>query len=250
VRPPPPPPDETELEKAMSAQTENIAESERLGIDLARSRRMPVRVLLLGKPPFIFHLLRGSHLSRDADAAVLIYRQGKYRTSGFVLFSYSLFEIRQGESGKSTILKNLLFDSAPIAFTKEILACREVVHLNLVCTVNRILDLLAPTSPAQPRDGSESFPRNGFDDPRGEATDEIKRLRMRLRPLREVETILSKRLATGGSPGRQPPRQEQTAEVGRIITVCREDIISLWENEAVQSMVVNHEEFRENMTAL
>lgn len=167
-----------------------------------------------------------------------------------MLFFYSLFEIRQGESGKSTILKNLLSHSAPTTFRKEILAYREVVYLNLVCTVNRILDLLAPTSPAQPRDGGEGFSRDRFDDPDGGATDDIKRLRMRLCPLREVEAILSRRLATGGSPGRQPPRQEQSTEVGRILAACLSDIVSLWENEAVQSIVVDHKEFRENTTTL
>jgi guanine nucleotide-binding protein subunit alpha len=54
--PPPPPPDETELEKAMRIQEENMATSKSREIDLqiettkleAQKNKTPIRILLLG----------------------------------------------------------------------------------------------------------------------------------------------------------------------------------------------------------
>lgn len=243
--PPPPPPDETELEKALRIQEENIAAAKSREIDLqietdkqeAQKNRRPIRILLLG----------------------------------------------QGESGKSTILKNFQFHFAPNAFKEDSLAWRAVIHLNLVCVVNFILDLLSTTSPAQVRDGSGGSSRNGVSDTESSATDEIKQLRMRLRPLREVEAILSKRLAvekclsrrssnaTLGSDQSSAPKpteiavrsgsgwkalsklhgpggQDQINEMRQIITACCADIASLWENEAVQSVVSEHKGFQEQAT--
>jgi len=62
--PPPPPPDETELERAMRIQEENVAAAKSREIDLqieaerleAQKNRTPIRILLLGQPSFTFHL--------------------------------------------------------------------------------------------------------------------------------------------------------------------------------------------------
>jgi hypothetical protein len=190
-----------------------------------------------------------------------------------------LFEIRQGESGKSTILKNFQFHFAPAAFKEDSMAWRAVIHLNLVCIVNFILDLLPPASPGQVRDEDGRSPRDG-----SRATDEIKQLKKRLGPLREVEAILSKRLTMGKCPSRRPPSitpesdqstfksveisvkagsgwkalsklhgpsgQDKMGEMRQIIAACCVDIISLWENEIVQSTVSGHEEFQEHATTL
>lgn len=192
-----------------------------------------------------------------------------------------MFEIRQGESGKSTILKNFQFHFAPVAFKEDSLAWRAVIHLNLVCIVNFILDLFPTTSLTQPRDGDGRSSRNESNDPDGRTTDEIKQLRMRLRPLREVETILSRRLAMGSrrpssmaigsdqssfkssgivvrsgsgwkalSKLHGPSGQDQINEMRQIIAACGSDIVSLWENETVQSIVLDHEEFNEQATTL
>ena len=64
--PPPPPPDETELERAMRIQEENSAADKSREIDLqietdkleAQKNRTPIRILLLGQPPSVFHLPR------------------------------------------------------------------------------------------------------------------------------------------------------------------------------------------------
>jgi guanine nucleotide-binding protein subunit alpha len=195
-----------------------------------------------------------------------------------------LFGIRQGESGKSTILKNFQFHFAPNAFEEDSLAWRAVIHLNLVCIVNFVLDLLSTTSPVQTRDGNGGFPRNGVNGPENSSTDEIKQLKMRLRPLREVESILSKRLAMGKCLSRRssnmtlgsdqpspkpteivvrsgsgwkalsklhgPGGQDKINEMRQIISACCTDIVSLWENEAVQSVVVEHGDFQEQATTL
>jgi guanine nucleotide-binding protein subunit alpha len=195
-----------------------------------------------------------------------------------------LFEISQGESGKSTILKNFQLHFAPIAFKEETLAWRAVIHLNLVCIVNFILDLFPTTSPAQPRDGGGGSPRNEVNDPDSKAADEIKQLRMRLRPLHEVETILSKRLAMGTPLSRRPScmtlssdqsslrsaevvvrsgsgwkalsklhgstGRDQMNEMRQVIAAFCSDIASLWGNKTVQSTILDHEEFQEHATTL
>ncbi|KAF9649291.1 G-alpha-domain-containing protein [Thelephora ganbajun] len=242
MRPLLPPPNETELERATRIQEENVAAAKSREIDLqiktdkleAQKKGGPVRILLLGQ--------RGS--------------------------------------GQSTILKSLQFRFAPNAFKEDSFAWRTVIHLNLVSTVNFVLDLLPPTSRAQPRDGGGRSSRSRVDlDSR--STDEIKRLRTRLHPLREVETILSKRLTTGKFPSRGPLSttlgsdqpsfksvdivrsgsrwkalsklygpggQDQMNEMRQIIAACCPDIVSLWENETVRSVISDREEFQEHTT--
>jgi len=194
-----------------------------------------------------------------------------------------LFGIRQGESGKSTILKNFQFHFAPNAFKEDSPAWRAVIHLNLVSVVNFILDLFPTSSPAQARDGRVGSPRNGANDADGTATDEIKQLKMRLRPLREVEAILSRRLGLDKSLSRRasnvtlgsdhssstkpteivvrsgsgwkalsrlrgPGGQDRINETRQIIAACCADIVAVWENEAVQSVILEHGEFQEQTT--
>ena len=125
---------------------------------------------------------------------------------------------------------------------------------------------------------------NGANDPDNRVTDEIKQLKMRLGPLREVESILSTRLAMGKCPSRQSSGvslgsdrsslrsaeivvrsgsgwkalsklhasngQNKINEVRQIIAACCTDIVSLWENKTVQSTILDHEEFQEHATAL
>ena len=147
--------------------------------------------------------------------------------------------------------------------------------------MNFILDLIPANSPTQPRDGS----RNGVNSPDSSATDDIRQLKMRLSPLREVEAILSKRLSMGRHLGRRPSNgtigsdqssslksteivvrsgsgwkalsklhgpggQDKINEMQKIISACCPDIVSLWENEEVQSVVSDHGEFQEQATTL
>jgi hypothetical protein len=47
-----------------------------------------------------------------------------------------------------------------------------------------------------------------------------------------------------------PAGQDQMNEMRQIIAACCSDIISLWENEIVQSTILDHEEFQEHATTL
>jgi hypothetical protein len=181
-------------------------------------------------------------------------------------------------------LKNFQFHFAPTAFKEDSLAWRAVIHLNLLCIVNFILDLLPTNPPTQPRDGCGGSSRNGVNSPDSSATDEVKQLKMRLLPLREVEAILSMRLSMGKHLGRRPSNvttgsdqsslksteivvrsgsgwkalsklhgtggQDKINEMQQIISACCPDIVSLWENEAVQSVISDHGEFQERATTL
>ena len=47
-----------------------------------------------------------------------------------------------------------------------------------------------------------------------------------------------------------PGGQDQIKEMQQVISACCPDIVSLWENDAVQSVVLNHGEFQEQATTL
>jgi len=49
---------------------------------------------------------------------------------------------------------------------------------------------------------------------------------------------------------RGPSGQDQINEMRHIIAACRSDIASLWENQIVQSTVLDDGEFREHATTL
>ena len=86
------------------------------------------------------------------------------------------------------------FHFSPDAFERDSFDWRTVVHLNLVCIVNFILELL-PATP--PRERVEGFSLDGISDPDSNPPDEIERLRAQLRPLQEVEATLAKGMAMG-----------------------------------------------------
>ncbi|KZT10381.1 G-protein alpha subunit [Laetiporus sulphureus 93-53] len=157
----------------------------------------------------------------------------------------------QSESGKSTVLKNFQLHFAPEAFRAETEAWRAVIHLNLVRSVNFIMDVLS-------------------------GQEELRQLRMQLSPLRQVEMMLVKSMSAsdpshsasvveeatpwfygrasevlvrGGSSWkallrrRKDKQTRQTRsddlEVARhILHACREDIASMWSNSIVQAALL------------
>lgn len=162
----------------------------------------------------------------------------------------------QAESGKSTMLKNFQMYFAPKAFRAELVLWRAVIHLNLVRSVNFILDLLSSDE--------------ADDQARRKSHDELRFWTMHLAPLRQAETILQKCL-TGSSltssdstdplsmsdeirlPDvsikcgsawkelvrdqlKQAPsrRREGLDDAQQILDACRDHIVSLWTSDKVQ----------------
>ncbi|GBE87528.1 G-protein alpha subunit [Sparassis crispa] len=166
----------------------------------------------------------------------------------------------QAESGKSTMLKNFQLHFAPKAFQAETEAWRAVIHLNLVRSVNFILDLLR---------GGTSSGSNRFSPPA--SLDDLRPLRMRLSPLRQVEIILVKRLSVdntsrdaAGIDDSTPWYYGRASEVSirsgsgwkallcrhrqqlnshadelvsarQVLDACRDDIVTLWSNPTVHA---------------
>ncbi|KZT70896.1 G-alpha-domain-containing protein [Daedalea quercina L-15889] len=171
----------------------------------------------------------------------------------------------QAESGKSTLLKNFQIHFAPKAFNTEVEAWRAVIQLNLVRSVNVILAYLSKTSAA----AAAASPR--FSKPK----DDLRWLKMRLAPLRQVEVILNRLLGVHGddSPGESPVEVEmhwdsdKLSEVAvgsdfgwktlmrtekprptsrfwddlddarRILEACRDDIVAMCEDKTVQHVL-------------
>ncbi|KAH9990976.1 guanine nucleotide binding protein, alpha subunit [Russula compacta] len=122
----------------------------------------------------------------------------------------------QAESGKSTILRNFQLQYAPTAFHAEAAAWRAVIDLNLVRSVNFLLNLLEEGSPG-PGPGPSSSSGVGSSNinvnncggsssadmrplspsstklmPLQRLTDDLRRLRMSLSPLRSIEESLTR----------------------------------------------------------
>ncbi|KAH9921380.1 G-protein alpha subunit [Amylocystis lapponica] len=226
VWPPLPPPGETDLEQALRIEEEKEAKRVSDAIDTAieqerqelRKQRVNTKILLLG----------------------------------------------QAESGKSTMLKNFQMHFAPRAFQAEMEAWRTVIHLNLIRSVNFILDLLAGGKSGSMHEGDRRIvptsPSPGGDD--------LRRLRMRLSPLRQVEIILTRKLSADEQfrPGEDThhygcasevsirsgtgwkallhlkrhalpldTRPDELGNARQILDACREDIVELWGDPAVQA---------------
>lgn len=175
------------------------------------------------------------------------------------------------------------------SFEAEAAAWRPVIHLNLVRSVNFILDSLAIFHPASSSSSTSSRPLSPA------LNDDLRRLSMRLAPLRQVEETLTKRLcgSTPSSPqlNTSPPmpryNQDRASEVSvrsgsgwkklnrfrrpsnstvtvpmtasdgvedlkalRIISACRDDMVSLWADQAVQSVLSNQDVLLEDQSGL
>lgn len=169
----------------------------------------------------------------------------------------------QAESGKSTVLKNFELHFAPKAFEAEAEVWRPVIHLNLVRSVNFILNFLAGRFSGL-RDSALVTQEHQY--AYGTMTAELRKLCIRLAPLRQVEESLCKTLSgssdnrQGYNPAKAPEvsipsgsgwkktlaggRSEESnvSRVGasddgrnrRILAACGEDIARLWNDPTVQ----------------
>ena len=131
----------------------------------------------------------------------------------------------QSESGKSTTLRNFQLNLAPKAFQADAEAWRSIIHLNLLISVNYLLEVLktsycppspgnelrspyyAPTPSSQlierekqrlrALDGSFNRSTTQFSDGRAspsQYSSELRRLMLSLLPLKSIETTLRQRL--------------------------------------------------------
>lgn len=128
-------------------------------------------------------------------------------------FPYVSPHTGQAESGKSTILRNFQLQYAPAAFHAEAAAWRAVIDLNLVRSVTFLLNLLEESSPTSPSPspvaadaaGSSTGGNSSGDVdirptsssgtkilPLRQLTDDLRRLRVRLSPLRSIEECLAR----------------------------------------------------------
>jgi guanine nucleotide-binding protein subunit alpha len=173
----------------------------------------------------------------------------------------------QAESGKSTILKNFQLLFAPKSFYAEGGVWKAVIHLNLVRSVNFVLDLLQDPSPRTLSSAGRPRTPNC-----NQTTNELRFLTMRLAPLRQVEHILTRRFCPpelGINPSGQYHR-DRASEVSvrglsgwktllklrrnpqnnaasddledsqRVIEACKDDMTSLWESSVVQARLQKH----------
>ncbi|KAJ6588467.1 heterotrimeric G protein alpha subunit [Mycena capillaripes] len=106
----------------------------------------------------------------------------------------------QGESGKSTTLKNFRMQYAHDAWEQERTGWRAVVQLNVIRSIILILEIMeAEMSGNVPLDEDE--PPRRFSDSAADAfTDKHRMLLIRLAPLRGLEAELKRRLGAGAEP--------------------------------------------------
>lgn len=178
----------------------------------------------------------------------------------------------QAESGKSTILKQFQLKYAPKALQSESEAWRAVVQLNLVRTVNFILDVIGGskvTSEDRENAATYSSPAPTDSSAKGKGVDSLGVLGTRLAPLRTVETVLASTLladvpVSRGSGGHVTLKNKTRAsEVSirggsgwkalvkrkdaspgsapddldnarQLLASCKDDIVALWSNAQVQ----------------
>ena len=173
-------------------------------------------------------------------------------------------------------MRNFQLKYAPAAFNAEADAWRTIIDLNLVRSVTFLLSLLgegdggSSSSPRSPNDAEvgPTAPSGSKLVPLQHLTDDLRRLRVSLSPLKRIEQSLSRfispdnprsaSLATerafevsvrsgsrwktlfrrnGGSStsGVTSHGQEEVQNARSVIEACREDIVALWNHPAVRA---------------
>jgi len=184
--------------------------------------------------------------------------------------------VGQAESGKSTILRNFQLKYAPAAFNAESEAWRTIIDLNLVRSVTFLLSLLEDGSNGSSPSSTDAEP--GPTGPSGSKltplqnlTDDLRRLRVSLSPLKRIEQSLARVISpdntrpAGASSGSLPTERafevsvrsgsrwkslfrkgssssntgnhghEELQNARSVIEACREDINALWSHPAVRA---------------
>ncbi|KAF7355994.1 hypothetical protein MVEN_00928800 [Mycena venus] len=187
------------------------------------------------KPPHDVEILPDEHSIAIKNAFSLEREERKRSPNAKILL------LGQEEAGKSTILKNLQLYFTPEAFQAEAEAWRNVIHLNLVRSVNFVLGLLEIRHPSTYSGDTQASSRDSA------LSGQLQRLSLSLAPLRQVEETLSNRIVGSRSleessePNRYHPakaseiplRSDQTEkaeelQTRRILSACADDIMTLW----------------------
>jgi hypothetical protein len=171
-------------------------------------------------------------------------------------------------------LRNFQLKYAPAAFNAEADAWRIIIDLNLVRSVTFLLSLLGEgdsggSSPRSPSDANAgpTAPSGRELVPLQHLTDDLRRLRVSLSPLKRIEQSLSRFISpdnprsaslpterafevsvrsgsrwktlfrrNGGSTSSVANHgQEEVQNARSVIEACREDMISLWNHPAVRA---------------
>jgi guanine nucleotide-binding protein subunit alpha len=204
--------DETPAER--EARLEHEREAKRINDEIdaqieiekseRRKRRPDIRIILLGESEcFNTHLFSFMKFPPPFPSSF-------YRVS----------RTGQAESGKSTVLRNFQLKYAPTAFHAEAAAWRAVIDLNLVRSVTFLLNLLEESSPITTASTADAGNGSGIGSSSGGAdtrptspssaqimplrrlTDDLRRLRVSLSPLRSIEESLARFI----SPEQYPRR--------------------------------------------
>jgi guanine nucleotide-binding protein alpha-1 subunit len=158
---------------ALEAEARHVSEQidEKLRLErLEKKNKKIVKILLLGQsdPPSSFRidiyrlLLCGRLAYPHVDTP-----HTRVHVSG------------QSESGKSTTLKNIQLCYAPQSLRQEAYAWRTIIHLNLLRSMQIIIDTLSQAN----RENAPSF------------TDELRRLLIKLSPLKQAEELLKMKIS-------------------------------------------------------
>ncbi|KAI0088915.1 guanine nucleotide binding protein, alpha subunit [Irpex rosettiformis] len=154
--------------------------------------------------------IEAQRVSDEIDEAIKLEKnaQRKKRAMRMLLLG-------QSESGKSTTLKNMQLAYAPRTFAAERVSWRAVIQLNLVRSINAVLDALSSElSPVEasskssylfgssglskpPSPGPEPGNSSGILEIPQDRRAALMKLKLRLAPLRQVEADLKARLGAG-----------------------------------------------------
>jgi hypothetical protein len=171
-------------------------------------------------------------------------------------------------------LRNFQLKYAPATFNAESEAWRTIIDLNLVRSVAFLLSLLeegdsGSRSPRGPNDveTGPTAPSGSKLVPLQHMTDDLRRLRVSLSPLKRIEQSLARLISPdnprsgflpterafevsvrsgsrwktlfhrsgGGTPGAGNHRKEEVQNARSVIEACREDIVALWNHQAVRA---------------
>ncbi|PCH39013.1 G-protein alpha subunit [Wolfiporia cocos MD-104 SS10] len=183
----------------------------------------------------------------------------------------------QAESGKSTTLKNFQLAFSPAHFRNERAAWRTIIQLNLIRCIKRLLEVLQDewaqsVQPPRPDKGKgvagRAPPAPTVRFSTSPLTDTHRRMRMRLSPLLSIEAELTRTLFPEGGDrvqdvcvragsgwkgllaavaGHAAERERRPGTADRakndptaVLDACRDDIVALWEDQVVRSVLKKH----------